>query len=73
MAFKVVPIPVFLRDLKSLSKIHRSILREMDLLAQSLKINPKQGIPLGKDCSKIRLAIPSKGKGKTAGQGLLLV
>jgi hypothetical protein len=34
---------------------------------QSLKEKPNQGIPLGNDCFKIRLAIASKGKGKSGG------
>ena len=37
------------------------------MLLDSLEVNPKQGIPLGKDCYKIRLAIASKGKGKSGG------
>ena len=33
----------------------------------SLDVNPKQGIDLGNNCYKIRLAIKSKGKGKSGG------
>ena len=33
----------------------------------SIKKEPVQGIPLGNDCYKIRLAIRSKGKGKSGG------
>jgi len=36
-------------------------------LIDSLKVEPKQGQPLGKDCYKIRMAITSKGKGKSGG------
>lgn len=36
-------------------------------LVQSLKDNPEQGTALGNDCYKIRLAIASKGKGKSGG------
>ena len=32
-----------------------------------LKTEPKQGTSLGNDCYKIRLAISSKGKGKSGG------
>ena len=38
----------------------------MNLIA-SLEKEPKQGIPLGNDCYKIRLSIASKGKGKSSG------
>ncbi|MCU0388643.1 MAG: hypothetical protein MUE71_08565 [Chitinophagaceae bacterium] len=73
MKFKVKNIPTFGRELKALAKKYPSLKREYGFLLDSLEANPKQGIPLGKDCYKIRLAIASKGKGKTAGQGLLLV
>jgi len=36
-------------------------------LFESLENEPVQGNPLGKDCYKIRLAITSKGKGKSGG------
>ncbi len=36
-----------------------------------LKENPKYGIYLGKDCYKIRLAITSKGKGKSSGARII--
>jgi len=34
-------------------------------LADILRDNPKQGVPLGLNCYKIRLQISSKGKGKS--------
>ncbi|WP_310590512.1 type II toxin-antitoxin system RelE/ParE family toxin [Dyadobacter sp. CY261] len=36
-------------------------------LVNSLSADPTQGIPLGQNCFKIRLAIKSKGKGKSGG------
>jgi len=38
----------------------------LDLIT-SLEENPTQGTPLGNDCYKIRVAIKSKGKGKSGG------
>jgi hypothetical protein len=35
------------------------------LLFESLENNPEQGTSIGKNCYKIRLAIASKGKGKS--------
>ena len=32
-----------------------------------MEVDPKQGTPLGNDCYKIRVAIKSKGKGKSGG------
>jgi hypothetical protein len=33
----------------------------------AIEANPKLGTPIGKNCYKIRLAITSKGKGKSGG------
>ncbi len=67
MDFNIIPLPGFLKDLKSMSKIHRSIVKDVDHLALTLKNFPDQGIAIGKGCYKIRLAISSKGKGKSGG------
>lgn len=40
-------------------------------MVDSLKEEPKQGQPLGKDCYKIRMAITSKGKGKSGGSRVI--
>ena len=36
-------------------------------MIKELEVNPISGTPLGKDCFKIRIAIKSKGKGKSGG------
>ena len=40
-------------------------------MISSLEKNPIQGEPLGKDCYKIRMAITSKGKGKSSGARII--
>ena len=40
-------------------------------MIDSLKEEPKQGQALGKDCYKIRMAITSKGKGKSGGSRVI--
>ena len=40
---------------------------ELFELVQKLKDKPDQGIAIGKNCFKIRIAIGSKGKGKSGG------
>ena len=40
---------------------------EFAALLENLEENPLQGKPLGDNCYKIRLAIASKGKGKSGG------
>lgn len=37
----------------------------------SLEENPAQGEALGKDCYKVRMAITSKGKGKSGGSRVI--
>jgi hypothetical protein len=40
-------------------------------LIKSLKENPEQGVSLGKGCFKIRIAIQSKGRGKSGGARII--
>lgn len=50
-----------------MAKKYQSLKTDLALLFKSLEENPMQGTPLGKNCYKIRLAISSKGKGKSGG------
>ncbi len=59
--------PHFLRELKHLAKKYPSIKNELAELGASLRENPTQGTFIGRDCYKIRLAIASKGRGKSGG------
>ncbi len=43
----------------------------MATLGEELQENPTLGTPLGQDCYKIRLAIKSKGKGKSGGARII--
>jgi len=67
MSFEIKSTPVFLAEAKRLAKKYNSLKHDISALATSLSITPKQGTPLGKDVYKIRLAITSKGKGKSGG------
>ena len=57
----------FKKEAKHLLKKYRSLATELKELNMSLLEYPSQGIPLGQDCYKIRLAIKSKKKGKSGG------
>ena len=57
----------FQKEAKRLVKKHRSLAEEINKLLLSLKTKPAQGTPIGMNCYKIRLAIKSKGKGKSGG------
>lgn len=67
MRYKVKSIAVFEKQAKRLIKKYASLKKELLKLVQELKENPEQGTALGKNCFKIRIAIASKGKGKSGG------
>jgi mRNA-degrading endonuclease RelE of RelBE toxin-antitoxin system len=67
MPFKVEATPEFLTEAKKLAKKYPSLKGDIAGLAEELSTKPIQGISLGKDAYKIRLAITSKGKGKSGG------
>jgi mRNA-degrading endonuclease RelE of RelBE toxin-antitoxin system len=71
MSFNVYTTDFFDKELKKLSKKYPSLKDDFKTLVNSLKEEPKQGKPLGKDCYKIRLAISSKGKGKSGGSRVI--
>ncbi len=67
MNYKVATIPQFDRDLKHLAKKYRSIKKDIEVLEELLTANPTMGDEVIKGCYKIRMAITSKGKGKSGG------
>ncbi|MCA6379788.1 MAG: type II toxin-antitoxin system RelE/ParE family toxin [Cytophagales bacterium] len=67
MSFKIVPTPPFEKELKNLAKKYPSLKKDISALFVSLAKSPKSGTPLGSNCFKVRLAITSKGKGKSGG------
>jgi mRNA-degrading endonuclease RelE of RelBE toxin-antitoxin system len=67
MPFKIEATREFVNEAKKLSKKYSSLKNDIAGLAALLSSDPEQGTPLGKDAYKIRLAIVSKGKGKSGG------
>jgi mRNA-degrading endonuclease RelE of RelBE toxin-antitoxin system len=67
MSYKVKSIDIFEKQAKKLIKKYPSLKNELLELVQHLKENPQQGTAIGKSCYKIRIAIASKGKGKSGG------
>ncbi|MCU0339611.1 MAG: type II toxin-antitoxin system RelE/ParE family toxin [Spirosomaceae bacterium] len=67
MSYNVIVSPNFDRELKRLSKKYKSLKIEVMALGEQLSDNPTMGTPIGRDCYKIRLAIKSKGTGKSGG------
>jgi mRNA-degrading endonuclease RelE of RelBE toxin-antitoxin system len=67
MSFKVKTISVFERQAKRLMKKFPSLKKEIQTLISELREEPEKGKSIGHNCYKIRLAIASKGKGKSGG------
>jgi len=71
MSYEVIATGPFERKIKRLSKKYKSLKTDLAPVITLLIQNPFQGTPLGKDCYKIRVAIASKGKGKSGGARLI--
>jgi len=66
------PTPTFIKELKALSKKYPSLIEDVELLASKLVINPIMGKSLGSNFYKIRIAIKSKGHGKSGGARVII-
>lgn len=64
-------LPEFERRAKILAKKHKSFIKDYDEFLNSLAKNPFQGTSLGMGVYKTRMAIASKGKGKSGGARVL--
>lgn len=71
MEVNVKTIPEFDRRAKRLAKKYKSLKSDLQQLVSSLLLNPTQGNNLGKDVYKVRIAITSKGNGKSGGGRIL--
>lgn len=71
MSYKVKTLVLFEKQAKRLFKKYPSLKNEIKQLILTIKENPNEGTPLGNNCFKIRLAIASKGKGKSGGARII--
>ena len=71
MKVKLIPSIEFDRQFKRLAKKYKSLPVDYLTLSKDLKENPFQGVDLGGGVRKIRMAIGSKGKGKSGGARVL--
>jgi hypothetical protein len=67
MNFKIETIPTFDRQAKRLAKKYPSLRQDLSNLIIQLAQQPNRGTALGNNFFKIRLAVSSKGKGKSGG------
>ena len=63
--------PEFKREFKRLSKKYHSLLDDLELWKKDIINNPFLGDDLGSGFRKVRMAIASKGKGKSGGARIL--
>ncbi|MBQ9214516.1 MAG: type II toxin-antitoxin system RelE/ParE family toxin [Bacteroidales bacterium] len=71
MTVKLILGNEFKRNFKRLAKKYKSLPMDYLSLSSSLKENPFQGVELGGGVRKIRMAITSKGSGKSGGARVL--
>lgn len=67
MNFEIIATERFRKSLKALAKRHRSMKEDFAMFAISLRENPFQGDEIAPGIRKIRIAITSKGRGKSGG------
>lgn len=67
MANEVIYSAVFIKKAKIYKKKYLSLVDDLYELEEKLLENPEQGNDLGAGLYKIRLAVKSKGKGKSGG------
>ena len=58
---------VFVKNMKRLAKKYKSFLSDLAQFRKDLIENPAMGTDLGNGVRKIRMAVKSKGKGKSGG------
>lgn len=64
-------LPEFEKRAKELAKRYKSFAKDYEEFLDSLEKDPSQGTSLGMGVYKIRMAITSKGKGKSGGARVL--
>ncbi len=71
MSFEISITEEFESQAKALNKRHRSFKNDLKEFVLSLKENPFQGVELCPGIRKIRMAITSKGRGKSGGARII--
>jgi mRNA-degrading endonuclease RelE of RelBE toxin-antitoxin system len=71
MSYNVIPTPDFKKFFKRLFKKYPSLKNDLTELIEKLEEDYSIGTPLGNNLYKIRLAIESKNKGKSAGARII--
>ena len=67
MKLEIIRSEYFTKEFKRLAKRYRSLVDDYEALLKSLKSNPMQGVEIAPNIRKIRMAVSSKGRGKSGG------
>lgn len=71
MSYNILTVAPFDKQIKKLAKKYPSIKSDFEAFLDELEQFPNQGTALGENCYKVRMAIKSKGKGKSAGARII--
>ncbi|OQX74555.1 MAG: hypothetical protein B6D61_11535 [Bacteroidetes bacterium 4484_249] len=71
MNIRIETTDTFVKNFKKLTKRYKSLPNELRKLKTELLENPELGIDLGNNVRKIRIAIKSKGRGKSGGARII--
>lgn len=71
MNWTISTVPDFDREAKRLAKKYKSLRTDLSQLQKDLKQNPFLGVEILPGVRKIRMAIASKGKGKSGGARII--
>ena len=71
MSYSIFITSTFKKEFKQLAKKYPSLKSDLERLSIELLKKPTSGINIGQNCYKVRMAINSKGKGKSAGARII--
>jgi mRNA-degrading endonuclease RelE of RelBE toxin-antitoxin system len=71
MSYDIRYSDTFRRSAKALAKKHSSFKNDLSLFVKLLADDPDMGTPLGNNLFKVRMAISSKGGGKSGGARII--
>jgi mRNA-degrading endonuclease RelE of RelBE toxin-antitoxin system len=71
MKYSIIVIDNFKREAKPLLKKYPSLKQELEGLQTQLLVNPRLGVMITDNLYKIRLAVKSKGRGKSGGMRVI--
>jgi mRNA-degrading endonuclease RelE of RelBE toxin-antitoxin system len=72
MSYSIKSTKQFDKELKRIASKYPSLKLDLRNFLEEISINPYVGSALGNNCYKVRLAITSKGKGKSGGARVII-